>query len=58
MNIRKELRDIFVEKPWYDKSMAEINAERKQIKWIFRGLITFGVILCLFMLLNGLFIHI
>jgi hypothetical protein len=57
MNIKKELKDIFVEKPWWDKTTEEINTEIKQIKWIIRGLFIFGFILVIYMLANGLFIH-
>ena len=52
----KKLMKLFEEKPWWERTTKEIDKENKQIKWMFRGLVAFGVILVIFMMFNGLFI--
>lgn len=54
----KTLKELFREKPWWEKTTKELDFERKMIKRLVYGLVIFGFLLGLFMIISGLFFHI
>lgn len=53
----KLLKELFKEKPWWEKSKEEIDYELKTIRWIVKGLFVVGFLMSFYMMINGLIIH-
>ena len=53
----KKLKELFREKSWWEKSTEEINKEIKMINRLVYGLSIFGFLICIYCIINGLFLH-